>query len=99
MTAKTLIAALSATLLAVPAIAQTTWTAEGARGGSGGGTIECARGDGAVTCQSESAWTGPRGGDWTGSGSRVFEPGQVTGERVATGPLGRERTLNWRRDR
>ena len=92
-------AATAATLLGGPAAAETNWTATGPKGGTGSGTFDCARTSQGAACEGNWLWTGPKGRQWTGSSSRTFEDGTVTGRRVDTGPRGRERTLDWRRTR
>ena len=92
-------AATAALMLAGPAAAETGWTATGPKGGTASGTFDCTRTSGGAACEGNSLWTGPRGREWTGSGTRTFEDGTVTGQRVGTGPRGRERTIDWRRTR
>lgn len=93
----TLIVALG--LLAAPAMADTSWTRTGPNGGTSQGTAICTRGDGTLTCQSTSTYTGPNGTVFTrtGSGSATKTTGQRT--VTTTGPNGgtTTKTRSWSR--
>jgi hypothetical protein len=87
-------------LLAAPAMADSTWTWNGPKGGTATGTTSCSNADGTTTCQGSSTYTNPKG--------KVFERQSIaTGDRfggqrviTTTGPNGKTitATRTWTRN-
>lgn len=86
-------------LSAAPALAETTWSGTGPRGGTVDGAGSCSRLAGALTCNRTSTLTGPLGQTATRTGSRVTDDTGTTKTFSTTGQAGRSvstvRKRNW----
>jgi|GEM_PF-3300742 len=100
MTIRTTLAPVAALLLAAasPALADTTWSATGPKGGTAHGTVSCAAGEGTLTCNHAGEFTGPGGqtakrqGVWTATKDSVHATWTTTGPKGRTVSGERTRT-------
>ncbi len=97
---RTTLAALSlATLSLTPAMADTTWTGTGPRGGTVEGAGSCSADAGTLTCTRTVRRTGPEGQTWTNEATRVATRDGVSVSGTLTGPGGRQATYTRSRTR
>jgi hypothetical protein len=79
---------------AVPAMAETTWTGTGPRGGTIAGSGQCGASEGAITCSKTGQYTNPVGQVWTNESTRVRTRNGITVNGSVTGPGGRVTEFN-----
>jgi hypothetical protein len=75
--------------LAAPAMADTTWSGTGPRGGTVAGSGSCAAAQGAVSCSKSGRYTSPAGQVWTNEATRLRTRDGVSVTGRVTGPGGR----------
>ena len=96
---KTLALVTALALVAAPALAETTWSGTGARGGTVDGSGSCQRQAGALVCNHASTYTNPYGQTFNRTGSRITDSTGTTRTFTTVGPRGHStstvRKRNW----
>ena len=95
---KILIAAGALASLSIPAIAG-SYSVTGQNGGTATGTTDCTRVGETIVCNGTGTWVGNQGRERDRDATRLFTDGTVSGSKTVTGVGGRERTVEWSRDR
>jgi hypothetical protein len=92
--------ALVISLAPLAALAETSWTKTGANGATSTGTVDCAKGEGAITCTRDAELTTPGGKLFDRDGTRILTSEGSTLNLTTTGSGGRTITVtrerNWR---